>query len=827
MPQIQNRRKLLNGFTKYNSIVQNTAKEDGQSFVQYNMRKRGINERVKKLREQSVSTQPVISMERASIETDIYKEYLGQVSMPVLRALFFKKLMEEKELYIGEGELIVGEKGEKPQAAPTFPELCCHSLEDMKVMDQRELISFKVKDEYFDIQKNVIIPYWDKRSTRTKILSLMTDEWKECYQAGIFTEFMEQRGPGHTVGSEEIYTRGFNDRIAQIDKELENLDYANDLEAPHKAEQLKAMRLAAEGIITLGRRYSEYAEELAAKEKDPQRKKELLQIAENCKVVPAEKPRTFWQAIQMYWFVHLGVTLEINPWDAFSPGRLDQHLFPFYAQDVKEGILDEYKAQELLQCLWVKFNNQPAPPKVGITLKESSTYTDFANINTGGITADGRDGVNDVSYLILDTMDEMRLLQPSSNVQISRKTPDRFLHRACEISRQGWGQPAFYNTETIVQELLNAGKTLADARLGGSSGCVETGCFGREAYILTGYFNLTKILMLTLYDGFDPYSGKQLGLHTGEADSYKSFEDLMAAYAQQIEYFLDIKVTGSNIIDSIFAEYMPVPFLSTITQDCISKGKDYNAGGARYNTNYIQGVGIGTVTDSLTAIKYHVYDNKELSLSEFLKILADNFEGHEVFRSKLLLDTPKYGNDEDYPDRIMRQIFDTYADLVTGRPTYKGGQYRINMLPTTCHVYFGSVIGATPDGRLAHKPLSEGISPVQGADRKGPTAVINSAARMDHLRTGGTLLNQKFTPSLVKGENGLHMMGNVIRTYFDKEGHHIQFNVVDKATLLAAQKNPEEYRDLIVRVAGYSDYFRNLDLDLQNEIIARTEHENF
>ncbi|NLA81957.1 MAG: glycyl radical protein [Clostridiaceae bacterium] len=791
------------------------------------MEKRGMNERIQKLRDLSVSTQPVISMERARIETEVYKTYQGQVSTPVLRALFFKALMEKKELYIGPGELIVGEKGEHPQAAPTFPELCCHSLEDMRVMDQRELISFKVKEANFDVQEQTIIPYWEDRSTRTKILDKMTDDWKDAYGAGIFTEFMEQRGPGHTVGSDDIYAKGFNDRIAQIDQELDNLDYLGDLEAADKAQQLKAMRIAAEAIIALGKRYSDYAAKLAAEEANPQRKKELLQISENCQLVPAEKPETFWQAVQMYWFVHLGVTLEINPWDAFSPGRLDQHLIPFYRKDLEAGILDDDKAKELLQALWIKFNNQPAPPKVGITLKESSTYTDFANINTGGITPDGQDGVNEVSYLILDTMEELRLLQPSSNVQISRKTPDRFLHRACDISRQGWGQPAFYNTEAIVQELLNAGKSLQDARYGGASGCVETGCFGREAYILTGYFNLTKILMLTLNDGFDHYSGKQLGLHTGKAESYKSFDQLMADFSRQIEHFLDIKIAGSNVIDSIFAQEMPVPFLSTITLDCISRAKDYNAGGARYNTNYIQGVGIGTVTDAMTALKYHIFDKKTLSMAELMQALQDNFQGHEALRARLLLKTPKYGNDDDYADSIMRQIFETYAELVNGRPTYKGGQYRINMLPTTSHVYFGSVIGASPDGRFAHKPLSEGISPVQGADHKGPAAVINSAARMDHLRTGGTLLNQKFTPSLVKGENGLRMMGNLVRTYFDKDGHHIQFNVIDKATLLAAQKDPETYRDLIVRVAGYSDYFRNLDLELQNEIIARTEQEQF
>ncbi|MGL4210755.1 MAG: pyruvate formate lyase family protein, partial [Cetobacterium somerae] len=356
-----------------------------------------------------------------------------------------------------------------------------------------------------------------------------------------------------------------------------------------------AMSICCDAIIALGKRYAELAHKLAKAEENPVRKEELLQIAKNCEVVPAHKPKTYWQAIQMYWFVHIGVTTELNPWDAFSPGRLDQHLNGFYIKDCEDGILNEERGLELLENLWVKFNNQPAPPKVGITLKESSTYTDFANINTGGITPDGQDGVNDVSYLILKCMDEMKLLQPSSNVQISRKTPIKFLKEACAISRKGWGQPAFYNTEAIVQELLNAGKTLADARRGGASGCVETGAFGNEAYILTGYFNLPKILELTLNNGYDKISEKQLGLKLGHAEDFKSYEELFEAYKKQIKYFMDIKIEGSNIIETIYAKYMPVPFLSVITNDCISRGKDYNAGGARYNTTYVQGVGIGTI----------------------------------------------------------------------------------------------------------------------------------------------------------------------------------------------------------------------------------------
>lgn len=784
---------------------------------------RGMNERIRKLRKQSLETEPHIYMERAKLETEAYMMYEGSVSVPELRALSFKHFMEHKALCINDGELIVGEKGDGPQAAPSFPELCCHTVEDMKVMDVRDLIYFRVSEEDLKVQEETIIPFWEKRSIRHKILENMSEEWKDAYAAGIFTEFMEQRGPGHTVGSEKIYKKGFQDYKNDIIEARNRLDFLNDKEAFDKKAQLNAMEICCDAIMILGERYAAYARELAEKETDEIRKQELLQIAANCDVVPAHAPKTFWQAIQMYWFVHLGVTTELNPWDAYSPGRLDQHLNPFYQKDIEDGILDDEKALELLECLWVKFNNQPAPPKVGITLKESGTYTDFANLNTGGITPDGENGVNEVSYLILDCMDEMKLLQPSSNVQISKKTPTKFLKRACEISRKGWGQPAFYNTEAIIQELLNAGKSIEDARRGGTSGCVETGAFGNEAYILTGYFNLPKILELTLYNGYDIVSKKQIGLPLGYAKDFKSYDELYEAYKKQVEYLIDIKIEGSNIIEKIYAEYMPAPFLSIITNDCISRGKDYNAGGARYNTNYIQGVGIGTITDSLAAIKYNVFDEKKFTMEELIEALEHNFEGYDMIANLVRNKTPKYGNDDDYADNIMKDVFNFYQKTVTGRPNMKGGTYRVNMLPTTCHVYFGEVMNASPNGRLAQKPVSEGISPEKGADVNGPTAVIKSCSKMDHLRTGGTLLNQKFTPSVVKGEEGLDNMANLVRAYFNMDGHHIQFNVIDRETLIRAQQNPDEYKDLIVRVAGYSDHFRNLSKALQDEIIERTE----
>ncbi|MDU2149374.1 MAG: glycyl radical protein [Paeniclostridium sordellii] len=784
---------------------------------------RGSFERTKKLRKQSLDTQPFITIERARLMTEGYKKYEGSVEIPVLRALAFKHYMENRTLCINEGELIVGEKGDSPQSTPTYPELCCHTMEDLDIMDRRDIISFKVSDDVKKIHEEEIIPFWKNRQIRAKIVNSMEKEWLDCYENGVFTEFMEQRAPGHTVCGGEIYKKGFKDFKQEIIDEIEKLDFVNDKDAYDKKAQLEAMSIACDAIMIYGKRYAEYARELAQKETDENKKKDLLLIASNCDVVPANKPQTFHQAVQMYWFVHVGVTTELNIWDAFSPGRFDQHLNPFYENDINENRIDRDNAKEILECLWVKFNNQPAPPKVGVTLKESGTYTDFANINTGGITEDGKDGVNDVSYIILDVMDEMKLLQPSSNVQISKKTPSKFLKRACEISRKGWGQPAFYNTEAIIQELLEAGKTIEDARCGGTSGCVETGCYGKEAYILTGYLNLPKILEITLNNGLDPVSKKQLGIKTGDAREFKSYDELFNAFKSQLNHFVDIKVKGNNVIERIYSKHMPAPLMSVIVDDCIKNAKDYNAGGARYNTKYIQGVGIGTITDSLTSIKYNIFDKKKFNMEELLNALSDNFEGHEAIYNMVVNKTPKYGNDDDYADELMQDVFNSFYNEVTGRISPMGAQYRINMLPTTCHVYFGEVMGASANGRLSQKPLSEGISPEKGGDTNGPTAVIKSCSKMDHLKTGGTLLNQRFAPAVVKGEDGLDNMANLVRAYFNMDGHHIQFNVFDKNVLLAAQKNPEEYKDLIVRVAGYSDHFNNLSRALQDEIIGRTE----
>jgi len=792
-----------------------------------NEKTRGPTARVRRLRQQSLDAGPSISTERAALMTAFYRKPRTLVSEPVWRARAFKHLLEHRTICILDGELIVGEKGPAPKATPTYPELCCHSLEDFEILDNREKTPFRVDEQARREQAETVIPFWQGRSMRDRILESMTPEWHEAYEAGIFTEFMEQRSPGHTVLDDKIYRKGMLDFIADIEKAMDGLDDTHDPLAGARREQLKAMKIAAEAIITLGRRHAAEARRQARVEKNAKRRAELEEIARICDKVPANRPDTFHEALQYYWFVHLGVTSELNPWDAFNPGKLDQHLCPFYRRETAAGTLTRREAEELLHCFWIKFNNQPAPPKVGVTAAESSTYTDFAQINTGGVKPDGSDAVNEVTYLLLDVIEEMRLLQPSSSVQLSKKNPDRFMKRAAKIIRTGFGQPSVFNTDVVIQEMVRTGKTLQDARNGGTSGCVETGAFGKENYCLTGYFNLPKILEITLNDGVDPQSGKRLGPQTGHAAEFKNYDELFEAFERQVRHFVDIKIRGNQVIEQLYAYHLPVPFLSLLIDDCIATGRDYHAGGARYNTSYIQGVGLGSITDSLSAIRHHVFNDKTVSMTELMDALDSNFDGQERLRQLLINRTPRYGNDDDRADDIMREVFEAYFNAIDGRPNSKGGSYRINLLPTTVHVYFGSVIGAMPDGRRAGRPLSEGISPVQGADRKGPTAVLRSAAKIDHTRTGGTLLNQKFTPQVLKDEEGLDKLVQLVRGYFRLDGHHIQFNVVDAETLRKAQASPEEYRDLIVRVAGYSDYFCDLGEALQEEIITRTEHEAF
>ncbi len=784
-----------------------------------------MNSRIARLRQQSFATHPAISIERALLETEFYRENSGKYSLPVLRALTFKYICEHKTLYIGEGELIVGERGPAPKAVPTFPELTCHSAADLRILNDRAMTCYRVAEEDIRRYEETVIPYWQGRSMRDRIFSNVPGEWRTAYEAGLFTEFMEQRAPGHTALDGTIFTMGMNDFKKRIADRINRLDFHNDPEASDKAEQLQAMDIACDSAILFAARHAGLASAMAHAEENPERRAELKHIAEICRRVPAEKPRTFHEALQMYWFVHLGTITELNGWDAMTPGHIDQHLLPFYEKDVAAGCLDRDRAKELLSCLWIKVNNHTAPPKVGVTAKESGTYNDFTQINLGGLNSAGADASNEVSYLCLEVSDELHLLQPQPSVHISSKTPDRFLKAAARVIRKGYGYPSVFNTDAVVMEQVRVGKTMEDAREGGTSGCIETGAFGKEAYILTGYLNVPKILEITLNNGVDPLTGKMVTIATGEPAAFRSFDELYAAFTRQLEYVVDLKIRVNNYIERMYAKYSPAPFLSVVIHDCIEKGRDYYDGGPRYNTNYIQCCGIGTVTDSLSAIKTHVFDGGTVSMEQLLGALLGNFAGVEALRLKLSNKTPFYGNDDDRADDIMKRVYGSLLAAIDGKPNTKGTVYHLNMLSTTCHVYFGKMLAASANGRFAHQPESDGTSPSHGADRNGPTAVIKSLSKMDQLKSGGTLLNQRFLPSVLATEQDLDQLASLIRTYFTLGGHHIQFNVVDSRTLRAAQSHPDEYRNLLVRVAGYSDYFVDLDREHQEEIISRTEQE--
>lgn len=786
----------------------------------------GMNERIRHLRQQNFDTPTTLSIERALIETAFYKKNYGTMPVAILRARNFYEICKKKTIYIGDDELIVGERGPQPKAVPTFPELTCHSVEDLHTLNERELQRYTISQEDIDIYEREVIPYWKGKTQRERIFNHVSKEWEEAYHAGVFTEFMEQRAAGHTAMDGKMYHEGLLDVKARIEKRICELDYIYDPEATDKQQELEAMAISCDAAILFAERHAALAEEKAAKEQNPQRKKELEKIADVCHWVPAHAPRDLWEAIQMYWFVHLGTVTELNGWDSMNPGHIDQHLWPFYQKGIENGTLTRDKAKELLSCLWIKFNNQPAPPKVGVTALESGTYNDFTNINIGGVDRNGKSATNDLSFMILEIQEELHELQPGLSIHIAENTPDEFLLEGIKVIRQGHGYPSIFNPDTYIKELVREGKTLEDAREGGCSGCIEVGAFGKEAYLLTGYLNTPKILEITLNNGIDPETGKRLGLETGDPRTFHSFDELYEAWHKQMVYFVNLKLSVNNYIERMFSLYAPATFLSLYIDDCIEKGKDYYSGGARYNTTYIQCTGLGTITDCFTTLKKHVFEDSRYTMEEILEACAKNWENKEKMRQYIRNHTPFFGNDDEYADTIAVRVYDDLVKAIEGRPNTRGGKTQLNMLSTTCHNYFGSVCGATPNGRLAHFAISDGTSPAHGSDSHGPTAVIKSLGKLDQTKSGGTLLNVRFVPQLLKRDEDQRKLASLIRTYFKFGGHHIQFNIVDTATLHDAQKHPEEYRDLLVRVAGYSDYFNDMTEQLQNEIIARTENDD-
>lgn len=801
-----------------------------------------ISPRVALLRQASYQKAPSLSVERAQIVTRFYRQNRGNYPTPVLRALCFRELCLKQTIYIGDQELIVGERGPRPKAVSTYPELTCHSVEDLRILNARELQHYAVTEEDIRIYQEEIIPFWEGKTQRDRLFSILPRDWKLLYESGLFTEFAEQRAYGHTALDGKIYHTGMNDfreRIALALAALKSEEVApagkadtpvRESNVSERKDMLQAMDIACQAIVIFAGRHAALAEEMAVAcraEGNNRRAAELEEIARICHRVPAHAPQTYHEAIQAYWFVHLGTIMELNGWDAMNPGHLDQHLEPFYLKEIQAGTLSHMFARELMACLFIKVNNHPAPPKVGVTAKESGTYNDFTNINIGGLRPDGTDAVSPVSYLALDTLEELHLLQPGLSVHIASCTPERFVAASTRVIGKGYGYPSVFNPDVYIQELLRQGKSLSDAREGGCSGCVEVGAFGKEAYLLTGYLNVAKVLEITLYNGLDPICGRQVSIQTGPASGFRTFEDLYQAFLEQLRYIIDIKIRGNLLIERLTAQGTPAPFLSVLIDDCIEKGKDYYDGGPRYNTSYIQCTGLGSITDSLSSLKKHVFEDKKWTMGQILRAMSCNYEGDEPMRQFILNKTPFFGNDLDYSDDLAVRVYQDLFRQIEGKPNTRGGVHHIDMLSTTCHVYFGTITGALPNGRKAGKPLSDGTSPSHGADTKGPTAVARSLGKLDQSLSGGTLLNQRFSPSMLRTAEERKKLGDLIRCYFELGGHHIQFNVVDTKTLLAAQKEPELYRDLMVRVAGYSDYFNHLAPSLQEDIITRTMNEEF
>ncbi len=780
-----------------------------------------LSSRVQGLLDKYYAARPEVFAERSVLATRAYAETEGQ-PIAIRRAKMVWRVLDGVTVLIRDGELVVGCKTPAILGSPLYPEVASDWVEEeIDTIALRDEAPFYLSDETKETLRAEVFDYWRGRQVYNRIMEVLPSEIQQATDAGLFFHYYLNRTIGHiTVDYERVLKKGFLGLKAEVEDELKKINY-EDRGCLRKIHLLQAMSLCCDAAIRFAERYAEESERLAAAESDQARRAELEQIAEICRWVPAHPARTFHEALQSFWFVHLILNLETNSY-AIGPGRFDQYMYPYYQADIDAGRLTREQAGKLLACLWIKFNELTVV-KEGGTAKASTTYNDFQNLNLAGQTVEGQDATNELSCLCLDVTGWLKLPQPQISALISEKTPDRFLMKACEVIRLGFGLPAVFNDDEKVQALLHKGKTLEDARLGGINGCVELVVQGKDNMASSGYLSMPKCLELALNNGVDPLAGAQLGPSTGAPREFISFDQLMEAFRQQLAHAIELKIVYDGIARQAYAEFCPVPFTSLLISDCLEKGRDYHDGGARYNLPLICGVGTGTMADSLAAIKKLVYDEKKTSLEELVTALRADFAGYGRLRQMLLNRVPKWGNGDGYVDTIAHDVVEMFCDELEKHGNAEGVPYVANMIPTTTHIWFGSLNGATPDGRLAETPLSEGISPVQGMDSNGPTAVVRSMARLDHARCCGTLLNMKFHPTALSGEEGLRKFGHLIRTYFKLGGHHMQFNVVSAETLRAAQECPEEYSTLVVRVAGYSDYFVRLSRDLQDEIISRTE----
>ena len=782
----------------------------------------GPTERVRLGIKRNLDARPELHPYRAVSATRAYRETPGQ-PLALRRAKMIEYILAGQPVNIQQGELIVGMKTLTSRGSPVYPEINCTWVErDLETIGTRSDTPFYISPETKKILKDEVFPYWRGRQIYDRLLEAVPAGIWRADERGVIYNYFCSRTIGHiTVGYGKVLNKGLTGIQAEVDEALSRLTH-QDPGYIHKKQFLESVGLSCEAAIMFAGRYAAEARRLAGMETDAVRRAELEKTAAVCERVPAQSARTFQEALQSVLFTQLVLHLETDA-HAVSPGRFDQYLYPFLKASLDSGDLTQDQAQELLDLMWVKFDEITLAKDSGES-QTSSSYPEFQNLNIGGLTPEGRDATNEMSFMCLTALEHVRAPQPGLSAQISTKAPPKFLLRCCELLKQGMGMPAMFNSDTIVLGMVNRGKNLADARSGSVNGCVSPNCDGKDRMASSGYFNLAKCLELALNNGRDRQTGERLGPETGQPAEMTSFDDVIRAYGRQVDYFVNLKVNYDNIMRDIYARRCPVPFTSALIDDCIAKGLDWHKGGARYNQAVISGVGVGTLADCLAGIKKHVFDEPAVSLADLAKALDDNWQGHELLHKIMVNKTPHYGNDDDYADDLAVLTQNIFCDSVEKMRDIQGARYWVNLLPTTAHIALGEVTGATPDGRYSGEWLSEGLSPVQGHDRLGPTAVTKSVGKLDHARCNGTLLNIKISPQSLKTDTDLHKLAALIRGYFDLGGHHVQFNIIDENILKQAMENPEAHRNLLIRVAGYSDYFVLLSPDIQQEIISRTEH---
>ncbi len=780
-----------------------------------------LSERLERLKQLYLESKPQVYAERALLVTEAYRDTEG--SHPAFRrAEALDRILRQGSIMIREGELIIGSKTPTPKGSPLYPEFNTRWIEnELDTLHVRDETPFYISDQAKEQIKQDILPYWRGKTVYDRIVEAAPAGCLEAMdEEGLLFHYYLNRSIGHiTVNYEKVLQLGFKGIKEQVKTALKKLG-PDSWDFLEKKAFYEALIKTANSTIVFARRHADLAEKEAAACSDLKRKDELLEIARVCRQIPENPATSFHEALQSFWFTHLVLNLESNSY-AISPGRFCQYLYPYLQKDLAEEKITRDWARELLYTLWVKFNELTVV-KEGGTAKGSNTYVDFQNLNIGGLTAEGRDGTNELSYMCLDALADLKLPQPQLSVLISRQCSRDFLLRAVEVIAMGTGMPAVFNEEEKIISLLDKGKSLIDARRGSINGCVEPAAQGCDHMASSGYVNLAKCLELALNNGRSMTTEKACG--PGQQRQLESMEDLWQALEEQVKKAVTLKHAYDQVARAAFAGHCPVIFTSLVMDDCIKKGKDFHQGGARYNLPLMCGVGTGTVTDSLSAIETLVFKEKIITFEQLLEGLKANFKGYEELKYMLLNKTPKYGNDIEETDLLAARLVRLFRSALSNLQNQEGVSYAANMIPTTTHIFFGDLTAATADGRNAGAPLSEGISPVQGMDRQGPTAVLNSIAKIDHASCAGTLLNMKFSPALLKGRDNQKSFAALIRSYLDLGGHHVQFNVVNRKTLLEAQQDPEKYSSLLIRVAGYSDYFVTLSREVQDEIISRAEH---